>query len=42
MPWYMNPTAACVDFQRSEECGKQLAIFHGRHQWLSGDVMAQA
>ena len=41
MPWYMNLTTACVNCQRSEGCGKQLARFHGRRQFLGSEFMVQ-
>lgn len=42
LPWYVNPSTACIDCQISEGTGSQLTIFHGKHQLIGGDVLLQA
>lgn len=42
VPWYLDPSTACVDCQKSEGYGGQLLRFHRRHQLFGGELMMQA
>ena len=38
VPWYMNPSTACIDCQRSESGDTQLRTFHPGHEGFSGEA----
>ena len=42
LPWYVNPSCACVDCQFSEGYVKQLRHFHINHRGISGDFLSEA
>ena len=42
MPWYMDPSTACVDCQRNEGTGLDLNRFHPGHQRVVGETLLQA
>ena len=42
MPWYMDPTTACVDCQRNEGTGADLKLFHPGHQRVIGEILLTA
>ena len=42
MPWYMDPTTACVDCQRNEGTGADLERFHPGHQRIIGETLLRA
>ena len=42
MPWYMDPSTACVDCQLCEGTGGDLERFHLGHQWVVGKSLFQA
>ena len=41
MPWYMDPTTACVDCQRNKGTGADLKRFHPGHQRIIGEDPTQ-
>ena len=42
MPWYMDPSTACVDCQRGEGCPRHVERFHHMHQRIIGDYLLEA
>ena len=42
MPWYMDPSTACVDCQRGEGCSRDVERFHRMHQRIIGDYLLEA
>ena len=42
MPWYMDPSTACVDCQLCEGTGGDLERFHPGHQWVARESLFQA
>ena len=42
MPWYMDPSTACVDYQRGEGCRRDVERFHCMHQRIIGDYLLEA
>ena len=42
MPWYMDPSTACVDCQRGEGCPRDVERFHRMHQRIIGDYLLEA
>ena len=42
MPWYMDPTTACLDCQRNEDTGADLERFHPGHQRFVGETLLRA
>ena len=42
MPWYMDPSTACVDCQRGEGCLRDVERFHCMHQRIIGDYLLEA
>ena len=39
MPWYMDPSTACVDCRRGDGYPNDVEQFHRRHQWIVGDYL---
>ena len=42
MPWYMDPSTACVDCQRGKGCPRDVERFHRMHQRIIGDYLLEA
>ena len=42
MPWYMDPSTACVDCQRGQGCPRDVGRFHRMHQRIIGDYLLEA
>ena len=42
MPWYMDPSTACVDCQRGEGCPRDVEWFHHMHQRIISEYLLEA
>lgn len=42
LPWYLDPTTACVDCHMSAGAGRDLQAVHGGHQLFRGESLLQA